>query len=329
MPGDWSHGEQGVRERLAWALRSWCERQDIAVSSAHVRLADGWVGEKPISSSTVKDIAGHRNVANRWEAKHTGQTGMLWAMCERMGVSAEWILSARGAMWRGEATAGPDFLAELASLVLEAMPRRTGDVASPAIDGEACLAACIAAARAQWDGFHRRAEWKRLTRQLELLARESLEARARGAGTREAREDAEATWRQLARLSAFAPHDEPRETPAIVVDALSSRATRDSPIAFGVRLPRHGVVSRGRKAAGPVSPGEALASGDPEPYVRQLPPAERAERRWQLWCFIAAESLAPRDIDAAIAAARAVGPEAMRETSEHFAELRARTCPSD
>lgn len=114
--GPWKRGALGVRQRIAYAVRLWCAAEGVAPSSAAAHLAKGWIGGRPVSNTTIHMWTGSA-YAKQPQANAIPRGVLLWALCERIGVSAEWIFTGAGAMRRGETRARAELGAELADLV--------------------------------------------------------------------------------------------------------------------------------------------------------------------------------------------------------------------
>ena len=123
--GPWASGEKGVLQRIAYALRVWCEENAVAPSSASIALAVGWRGGRPPSDATVDNLAGQAYSKTPQSRRGLPNTRTLWALCDRIGVSAEWILTGVGPKLRRTVAEGgrlslEDFARELAAHVVTA-----------------------------------------------------------------------------------------------------------------------------------------------------------------------------------------------------------------
>ena len=122
--GPWAKGELGVRQRIAYALRVWCADQGCAPSSAYEPLSIGWCSDTPLSISTVDNLVGLA-YAKHPESRTLGNVRTIWALCDRIGVSAEWIFTgigpkARRTIAEGGRLSQSEFAQELAAHVMTA-----------------------------------------------------------------------------------------------------------------------------------------------------------------------------------------------------------------
>lgn len=111
-------------QRIAYALRVWCADQGIAPSSASGLLADGWRGAKPPSTGTVDNLVGSASTKIP-KSRTLATVRTMWALCDRIGVSAEWIFTgigpkARRTIAEGGQLSRSEFAQELAAHVMTA-----------------------------------------------------------------------------------------------------------------------------------------------------------------------------------------------------------------
>ncbi len=123
--GPWAEGEKGVLQRIAYAFRVWCEENTVAPSSAAELLAVGWRGGKPPSAATVDNLAGSAYAKRPQSRRGLPNTQTMWALCDRIGVSAEWIFTGVGPKARRTVASGgrlsrSEFARELAAHVMTA-----------------------------------------------------------------------------------------------------------------------------------------------------------------------------------------------------------------
>ena len=121
--GPWAQGEKGVLQRIAYAFRVWWEENAVAPSSAAELLAVGWRGGKPPSAATVDNLAGQAYAKRPQSRRGLPNTQTMWALCDRIGVSAEWIFTgagpkARRTVQEGGRLSRAEFARELAAHVM-------------------------------------------------------------------------------------------------------------------------------------------------------------------------------------------------------------------
>lgn len=131
----WLKGEAGVRQRIAYCFRDWCAREHVPVSHAHDALSVGWPGAP--ADATAAIYAGSPDV--EYPKPYTIPNGrILWGLCQRLDINAEWLFTGRGPRSRvtvqqGGTLTAQDLAQQLAAHLVSACDkaRRRATVAPP------------------------------------------------------------------------------------------------------------------------------------------------------------------------------------------------------
>lgn len=121
-----TESEDATRGRLADELREFATREGVAPSAAHERLADGWPLLQRRSAAAYKGrpaqvLTEVNKPSQPWLKKLLQQKGlpkgdMFLALCERLDINAEWVLTGLGPRRRtGVASGGTLSESQLAS----------------------------------------------------------------------------------------------------------------------------------------------------------------------------------------------------------------------
>lgn len=164
----WQPGEAGILQRLPHAVREWMRLKQVTSHRAALRFVasdDRWPTGLSVPGPSLfgSYIGGKSDEEPR--AKHLPSAPVLWAMCECMDVSLEWVLFARGARARGGLRSSQqpsDFETELANRVLAEMPLEgtaEGSLSqSIKLSGAACITYAIDAVKTEWMRVHERTD---------------------------------------------------------------------------------------------------------------------------------------------------------------------------
>lgn len=166
-----------VRQRIAQCMRDFCRDEKVVPSSAYKALSVGWKLRKEVlkpayKGSPAKWVEVVREPARAWaqdlcgnesaekmgrpfQADHIPKGDMLWALCDRLDINAEWLFTGRGAPTRQKAASGADLptdeLARQLAAHLVPHVRQGQRVTIHAINGREALKAAERAAVGERD----------------------------------------------------------------------------------------------------------------------------------------------------------------------------------